>query len=74
MPTLNNGCDIVEWDPLIVEVWGVRRSFVRAPDGVINIVQRHEWARGVTPVLMPAPIAARPQPAQCRTFQDGSAR
>ena len=35
------GYDIVH--PLTVEEWGVRRFFVRAPDGnVINIVQHHQ--------------------------------
>ncbi|MGA8046946.1 MAG: VOC family protein [Dermatophilaceae bacterium] len=35
------GYDIVH--PLTVEQWGVRRFFVRAPDGnVINIVQHHD--------------------------------
>jgi len=29
--------------PLSTESWGVRRFFVRAPDGnVLNIVQHHE--------------------------------
>jgi catechol 2,3-dioxygenase-like lactoylglutathione lyase family enzyme len=35
------GYDIVH--PLTVEEWGVRRFFVRAPDGnVINVVQHRE--------------------------------
>jgi len=38
---LQRGYEIVH--PLTVEEWGVRRFFVRAPDGnVINIVQHHE--------------------------------
>ncbi|QAY60401.1 glyoxalase [Microbacterium protaetiae] len=30
--------------PLVTETWGVRRFFVRAPGGVLNIAQRHENA------------------------------
>nr|WP_274637207.1 VOC family protein [Microbacterium bovistercoris] len=33
------GRDIVH--PLVTEPWGVRRFFVRAPGGVLNIAQRH---------------------------------
>lgn len=38
------GYEIVH--PLTTEAWGVRRFFVRAPDGtVLNIAQHHEPAR-----------------------------
>ncbi len=38
---LQRGFEIVH--PLTTEEWGVRRFFVRAPDGnVLNIVQRHD--------------------------------
>lgn len=34
-----DGYEIVH--PLVTEPWGVRRFFVRAPGGVLNIAQRH---------------------------------
>ena len=39
--TLAAGHEIVH--PLVTEEWGVRRFFVRAPDGtVVNVAQHHE--------------------------------